>query len=269
MDTSQAKAILSAYRADMPDADDAAFSEALALAASDPELSRWFEDEQNFDEIFSGKLNSIEPPADLKAKLLALDPAAKTIPFPAPGQPSPEQPSSGGILPGQRPWWKRSSILSAAATVVIFLGFGLVLLDPNPVDAEPELDQIYDRIGEHFEQDPKPAQNSTDLDQIRGLLDASGLRSPGPLPPKVDALAEVGFGSFTFRDTTISFIEMKGDQTFCLYLLDPTLAGNHVPADGTPVVIQRNDLAMLVWRGSKNLCVLIVRGPVEEMKDLL
>ncbi len=264
MDISQAKSILSAYRADMPDADDAAFTEALAMAEQDPELAQWFENEQNFDEIFAGKLIGIHPPDGLKEKLLALDPEKKTVPFPqAEGKPA------SAPLPGQRPWWKRSSILSAAATFVILLGFGAVLFEPSAVEAEPELSQYYDRIENHFEHDPRPDQSSSDLNQIRGILDSTGLPSPGALPPKVDALGEMGFGSFQYKGQTISFIEMKGDQTFCLYLMDKALGGDQVPANGTPVVFQRGDLSLMAWQGPRNLCVLIVRGSVEELKNLL
>ena len=158
MDTSQAKAILNAYRADMPDVDEADFTEALAMVAQDEELARWFENEQNFDEIFAGKLSDIQPPPDLKDKLLALDPEKKTVPFPEPT----DKPASAPV-PGQRPWWKRSFILSAAATLVILLGFSTVLFDPTPVEAEPELEQYYDQIGKNFRQEPKLVQSSTDL----------------------------------------------------------------------------------------------------------
>ncbi|MDP0494809.1 MAG: hypothetical protein Q7Q73_01250 [Verrucomicrobiota bacterium JB024] len=266
MDSTQAKAILSAYRADMPDADEAAFAEALEQVGHDPELAQWFEDEQNFDEIFAGKLHDIQPPADLKDKLLALDPDKKTIPFP---QPESDSSTPKPQLPGQRPWWKRSSILSAAATVAVLLGFGAVLLDPSKLEAEPELNQFYDQLGDNFRQNPKLTGTSNDLDDIRGKLRASGLRAPGALPPKVDSLAEVGFGSFSYKGTTISYVvESQGNQTFCLYLLDKSLAGNALPQDGTPVIFQQEDLAMMAWVGPQNLCVLIVRGPVEEMNNL-
>ncbi|MGE9294411.1 MAG: hypothetical protein ACQKBW_12415 [Puniceicoccales bacterium] len=266
MDRTEAKAILSAYRADMPDIDEAVFAEALAMAEQDPELAQWFEDEQNFDEIFAGKLADVQPPADLKDKLLALDPDRKTIPFPE--QPAPE-PASSAPIPGQRPWWKRSSIISIAATVVILFGFGAILLDPSQVEAEPDLDQYYDRIGEHFARDPKLSANISDLDQIRHQLNSSGLRAPGMLPPKVDALAEVGFGTFEINGKLISFIEMKGDDTFCLYLLDKSLGKGRIPDNGIPVVFQRKDLSIMAWQGPENLCVLIVRAPVAEMDDLL
>jgi hypothetical protein len=265
MDSTQAKAILSAYRADMPDAAEAAFAEALEQVGRDPELAQWFEDEQNFDAIFAGKLHDIQPPADLKDKLLALAPDKKTIPFPQPETPSTPKPQ----LPGQRPWWKRSGLLSAAATIAVLLGFGIVLLDPIKLEAEPDLNHFYNQLGDNFRQTPKLTGTSTDLDDIRGKLASSGLRAPGPLPPKVDALAEVGFGSFTYEGNTISYVvESRGDQTYCLYLLDKSLAGNALPADGTPVIFQQEDLAMMAWIGPQNLCVLIMRGPVEEMNNL-
>ncbi len=71
MDKEKAKIILHIYRADPSTDDDPEVKEALALAASDPELMSWFEHEQSFDRAIAGKLRSIEPPSVLKEKIQA------------------------------------------------------------------------------------------------------------------------------------------------------------------------------------------------------
>lgn len=72
MNNEEAKLILQAYRADGQDASDPQFREALAQAQRDPELARWFANEQALDSRISAKLKiSITPPALLKARLLA------------------------------------------------------------------------------------------------------------------------------------------------------------------------------------------------------
>lgn len=71
MDTEQAKFILASYRPDGADANEEAFSEALALAASDRDLGQWLAAERAHDAAFSAALNSVTLPEDLREKLLA------------------------------------------------------------------------------------------------------------------------------------------------------------------------------------------------------
>lgn len=72
MNNEAAKLILHAYRSDGQDADDPRFREALAQAQRDPELARWFANEQALDARISIKLTaSIIAPAALKSQLLA------------------------------------------------------------------------------------------------------------------------------------------------------------------------------------------------------
>ncbi|MEO7413308.1 MAG: DUF3379 family protein [Opitutaceae bacterium] len=70
MNREEAQFILGAYRANSEDARDPQFQEALALARHDPELGRWFAEQQALDRAFSAKLRSLPLPADLKAQLL-------------------------------------------------------------------------------------------------------------------------------------------------------------------------------------------------------
>ena len=71
MNSDAAKEILSAYRSDDRDGADPIFHEALNQMESDSELRKWFEEQQDLDRTIREKLASIEPPADLRAKILA------------------------------------------------------------------------------------------------------------------------------------------------------------------------------------------------------
>ncbi len=85
MDNEQAKVVLSAYRPNGADALDPIFAEALAQARQDPALGRWLEEQRRFDEGLISALRTIEPPAALRASLLAGAPAARprsvVVPF--------------------------------------------------------------------------------------------------------------------------------------------------------------------------------------------
>jgi hypothetical protein len=71
MNSDAAKEILSAYRSGDRDGADPIFHEALNQMESDSELKKWFEERQDLDRAIRDKLASIEPPPDLRAKILA------------------------------------------------------------------------------------------------------------------------------------------------------------------------------------------------------
>jgi hypothetical protein len=71
MNSDAAKEILSAYRSADRDGADPTFREALDQMERDGELKNWFEEQQGVDRGIRDKLASLEPPADLEAKILA------------------------------------------------------------------------------------------------------------------------------------------------------------------------------------------------------
>jgi hypothetical protein len=72
MNNEEAKLILQAYRPGGQDANDPRFGEALEQAQRDPELARWFANEQALETRISAKLKSaLATPAHLKSQLLA------------------------------------------------------------------------------------------------------------------------------------------------------------------------------------------------------
>jgi hypothetical protein len=71
MKSDEAKFILSAYRPDGSDSGNAAFADALKMAASDPMLGSWFERSRAHDAAVAGKLREIAPPAGLREAILA------------------------------------------------------------------------------------------------------------------------------------------------------------------------------------------------------
>jgi hypothetical protein len=115
MTNEEAKFILSAYRPNGQDANDATFSAALEQARSDPGLGKWFELEQKFDRAMTTKLGSVLPPEGLRAAILA----GSRV--------------SGGRQ--VRTWWHQPKWLALAASVLVLLSVG-ALLWPNPVDAQ-------------------------------------------------------------------------------------------------------------------------------------
>jgi hypothetical protein len=104
-----AKFILRAYRLDGQDQSDPQFAEALEMAQRDPELARWFAEEQEVDRRLARSFGSFPTPPDLAAQLLAVQKVV-VVPF----------------------WQRRPVWLAAAAAIVMLLGLVFVTRGPRP-----------------------------------------------------------------------------------------------------------------------------------------
>ncbi len=71
MSNDEGKFVLHAYRPGGRDANDPAFTTALAQAKNDPALGTWFAREQAHATVVAAKLRSITPPAGLREAILA------------------------------------------------------------------------------------------------------------------------------------------------------------------------------------------------------
>ncbi len=256
MTIEEAKSILAAAHPDGSHPDDAEVAQALKLAETEPELAAWLAEESAFDSTFSKALESIEPPTDLKDKLLALEPASH------------EPAQEDKVIPMPTPWWKSKGLLSAAATVAILFGFAAILLKPTQVQAEANLTHFHDSVANHFRSNPKLHVTSDDLDKIRSQLGEQGQPVPGELPPKVDALLELGYGTFDYQGHPVAYISMHDDDAYHLYVVSQATF-DQAPSIEQPQVVADSDLALMTWTDQGNLYVLILRGNVEELKQLL
>src|SRR5271168_992124 len=109
MNNQEAKLILQAYRPGGRDASDPLFAEALEQARRDPELQKWFIEEQALDSQIQSKLRpAVAVPRHLKSNLLALRKITRPV-----------------------PWWFQPMKLAAAAAVVLLLGLSAYLLLPQ------------------------------------------------------------------------------------------------------------------------------------------
>jgi hypothetical protein len=71
MNTEEAKFILSAFRPNGSDSDDATFADALRMAGDDPVLGAWFAQSRAHDAAVAGKVRQIVPPEGLREAILA------------------------------------------------------------------------------------------------------------------------------------------------------------------------------------------------------
>ena len=97
MNRDEAKFILRSYGLDGQDQRDPQFADTLAMAQRDPELARWFAEEQAVDSRLARSFSTFPVPPDLKSQLLALRKVV-VVPF-----------------------WQRQPVWLAAAAVAVLL----------------------------------------------------------------------------------------------------------------------------------------------------
>ncbi len=114
MNREEAQFILGAYRPNSEDARDPQFREALELARRDPELARWFAQEQALDRAFSAKIRSRPVSPELKAQLLLVRTTARRRPV----------------------WWRRPAWLAVAAGLGVALASSGIWLDRGEKPAD-------------------------------------------------------------------------------------------------------------------------------------
>ncbi len=160
MQRDEAKHILELCRPGIDDdRNDPLIAEALALLDTDPELKAWFDEQQALDARIAGVYDAIEPPADLKASILAgmrahalrsqadassrigdlypdeddaVDFPTRQEPFATsalrepqglePAETASRVPTGGSTSFG---WWRRYGVGAAAAVVLLFVLFAI------------------------------------------------------------------------------------------------------------------------------------------------
>lgn len=78
MNSQEAKSILTAYRPDRPDAGSQRVAQALEQVQKDPQLAKWFAEQQAFDALMVSAVTTIPIPSTLKASILESTPVAES-----------------------------------------------------------------------------------------------------------------------------------------------------------------------------------------------
>ena len=186
MTREEVRTILAVLRSGEHDAADPLFAEALQHAASDPELARWFAEEQEFDQAFAAKLQETPIPPDLRARVLA-----------------------AATRRSENQWvWIGRAILAAAAIVLLAL-----LL--NPVRQPGHiLDQFRGEMISFVKLTPPLEVETADLDRIQDFLRRTQAPTPAEatIPPGLKALAPAGCRVLSFRGHKVTLICFKRED---------------------------------------------------------
>jgi hypothetical protein len=244
MNRSEAQLILSLYRPSGQDAQDPHLRESLSLAALDPDLKAWFENERASDTAISRALRQQPVPADLRNNLLA---SRKLIELP------------------RIPLWKRPSLWWAVAAVLT-ISLTLLSLTPhtNPSHSLAE-------TGVHLITSPgfafTPAKfhlslvtNQTDAIQV--WLRTSGAPQLGKLPSRLASLNKVGCRTVSSKGQTVGLVCFNtGDGEFVHLLIAP----RQPEATTEPTFAQVNNLPTATWSDEDRTYILLSTDPKSKL----
>jgi hypothetical protein len=247
MNNEAAKLILQAYRPGGQDANDPRFREALEQARRDPELARWFANEQALDSRISAKARaSIRPPAHLKSQLLAQHKIIRPV-----------------------PWWKRPAWqLAAAACLALLVTGAAIWFKPARATAFAKYrNEMAEFIGHKLD---RLDLMSGDVTEVRRWLAQKELDSDLVLPTGLDGRPSLGCRLLEFQGRKVVLIcfELENRQIVHLLVIDRA-AFKDAPSK-SPVFKQVGEIATVSWsRGDKTYVVASKGGTRHNLMKLL
>lgn len=279
MDTEQARIILSAHRPESDDAEEIVlFEEALAVMERDPGLAEWFAEQSRLDTAMRDALRGIEPPADLKAAILAgampsregEAPAEPTLFNVAEESTDRQEPRPPGIpVEAARPNpWITPTWLALAATLAI--AAGIVFLVPHK-DTRVPLAAIDAAIPGMTRAHEHPyATDDDDIGKIRTWLASNGGAQKFDVPAGLRGIHGMGCEVASVHGAKVSIIcfEMPGGGAAHLYVMDRSALRNAPPV-GHADFQQHDGIAMASWSDAQHSYILAMAGSDNAVRALL
>lgn len=247
MNNEEAKLILQAYRPGGQDANDPRFREALEQAQRDPELARWFANEQALDSRISTKVQAaIKPPAHLKSQLLAQRKIVRPV-----------------------VWWKMPAWqLAAAACLALLVTLGGLWLNSNRSDGFGRYrSSMAEFVGHKLD---RLDLMSHDVAEVRRWLSQKESHGNLVIPAGLDGLPSLGCRLLDWKGHKVSLVcfELENKQVAHLLVMD-TAAFKDAP-DESPVFNQVGDVATASWsRDGKTYVVASKGGNQVDLMKLL
>jgi len=234
MNEQEARLILQAYR---PGAgpDDPEVAVALQEAARNPELGRWFAEEQAFDRAIAAHLGNVPAPFGLKTRILAqLGPPA---------------------APHRWSW----AVKLAGVVALLFLITQLVSLF-HPAVPEAQVSNYAREMVSFIRLGGALDMESDDLGQIKEWLSKKEA-SPGFVPPRLAALQPLGCRLLSFRGQTVTLICFKRDNDRLAHLFVVDRAALPQMKSGAPPVFAGvGDWMTASWVENDRVYMIAVQG---------
>lgn len=190
MDDREVRSILSVHRTGESDA---RLREAERRAGADPVLADWWTEEQETDRAIASKLQEMDVPSMLKARLLSQE-----------NPPLMRQTA-----------WRRRILLAAAAIVALAVMFGSWR---GPFQPAISFADYRDEMVSFVKVDPALELRSNELSHVRDYLAKSGAPSQFQIPKQLREMQPIGCRSLRFRGHDVSLVCFRRGEGKLLHL---------------------------------------------------
>ena len=246
MNNEEAKLILQAYRPGGQDASDPLFAEALEHARRDPELQKWFAEQQALDSLIQSKLRpAVAVPRDLKTNLLALRKIIRPV-----------------------PWWFQPMKLAAAAAIVLLLGLSAYLLLPQK---PAQLALFREKMVRYSMQEHGHITfESPDIAKIQQWLQDRGVDANFGLPGGLQGKPAQGCRVVDWngqKATMVCFVLDTGEHVDFFVMDRAGLPG--LPENGAPQFASANGLMTVTWAKGDKVYLMTGSGGKRFFQQLL
>jgi hypothetical protein len=232
----EAKEILLLYRLGIDPASEEPIAAALEQTRSDPELRQWFEQHCAWQSSLREKFQQVPVPADLKERILS---------------------GNRNVIVPLRPAWRRTPVwLAAAATVLLWLGLAIFLLQPHARDRFTDYrSRIVRAALRQYEMDIV----TNDLQEVRRVLARQGAPSDFVLSGELGKLAVTGGARMEWRGNPVSMVCFdRGDKQILFLFVVARSAIKDTPT-ATSAVGKVNKLLTTSW--TKDDKTYLLAGP--------
>lgn len=236
MNEQEARLILQSYRPGVEDPSDPQFAEALRMATENPELARWWEEEQAFDREMVAHLEAVPAPFGLKTRILARATAPATSGF------------------------ARWVVGLAGAAALLFLLAQVADVWRNAAPEASTLPGYASEMVSFVKLPPSLEMESADLGAIKGWLAQKEAVAPD-VPQNLAALQPVGCRVLSFRghDVTLICFHREGGRLAHLFVVDRAALLRVKP--GAAVVFRREgEWTTATWAEKDRVYMIAVQG---------
>jgi hypothetical protein len=239
MDSHLAKEILLRYRPGTTDASDPEFAEALEQVKRDPELGRWFAQQQEFHITIRERFRQLPVPAGLKEDILA---QYRPIVIPV--------------------WWRQPAIqrLAAAAAIVLLMSVAIFRSQPREGTS---FAAFQNRVVRNAQRGYSMDITTTNLGEIRQYLATQGAHADYVLPAPLEKLPGDGGAVLRWRNKTVSMVCFDLGNHNGLFLFVASRADlPDAPSTSEPQFTNIGKLTAASWSAGNRTYVLA--GPGDE-----
>jgi hypothetical protein len=232
------------YRSSVDDAGDSLVAEALAQSRRDPELARWFDQQQAVDAALGRKFKQIPVPGGLEQEILA---ERKTV----------------------RPaiWWQRPVLLfAAAAAVVLAVVAGYWWRQPVSQDFASYRQTMARLVSGDY----KMMLETNDLNAVRQFLAANHSPANYVLTAEMQKLPAEGCALINWHGRPVSLVclDRGADNDLFLFVAN-RFALPDQPADRTPRFARIGPMTTASWTIGDTSYVLASKGSEDDLRKFL